>query len=297
MPRELTEIDFEKNAIVRELFVDTADDNYIIARWCYFESLNVDFAWMAVHALEKYYKAALLLNGLSGHEFFDGTGKKRSFGHDVVTLHAKVLEFASDLLPLALIKPPGVGSEWRDEATDAYIRRLCRDGSADNRYQLFGFSHHPVQLHKLDILVFAIRRLCITLEGYYLNESIRSAASSHGGADPNFSNREFLVKNPNSGNDIGGKLMDAISGRRGDTLQQAALKQNFAFAPPESPPTSIEVRTSAHNPILWRHIILPLEQGDAETKRKTVELANWVTTNIKMPKDLVDEIRAAIGKS
>ena len=57
MPREL-DLDLNQQiAIARELFVDTADENYAVARWAYFQSLHVDFAWGAVHALEKYYKA------------------------------------------------------------------------------------------------------------------------------------------------------------------------------------------------------------------------------------------------
>ena len=46
-----------KHSIIKELFIATADDNYINARWCFHENLNVDFFWLAVHCLEKYLKA------------------------------------------------------------------------------------------------------------------------------------------------------------------------------------------------------------------------------------------------
>ncbi len=49
-----------KNNLVHELFVRTADENYIAARWCAINRLNTDFLWLAVHALEKYLKAVLL---------------------------------------------------------------------------------------------------------------------------------------------------------------------------------------------------------------------------------------------
>ena len=54
MAYEIERIHAEQDLIVRDLFVDTADDNYIAARWCFVEGLNVDYFWLSVHALEKY---------------------------------------------------------------------------------------------------------------------------------------------------------------------------------------------------------------------------------------------------
>src|SRR3981081_3154985 len=85
----------EKNSIVQELFINTADDNYIAARWSFHENLNVDFFWLAVHSLEKYMKAVLLLNGESS----------RSYGHDIITLYSKIRPLSPELLPIKLFKP------------------------------------------------------------------------------------------------------------------------------------------------------------------------------------------------
>jgi hypothetical protein len=63
MPYEMTPFEIDKSRIARELFVFTADDNYIVARWCFAKKLNVDYFWLAVHLLEKYFKAILLING------------------------------------------------------------------------------------------------------------------------------------------------------------------------------------------------------------------------------------------
>lgn len=52
-------------SIVDELFIKTADDSYVAARWCYANGFDVDFFWLAGHALEKYLKAVLFLNGRS----------------------------------------------------------------------------------------------------------------------------------------------------------------------------------------------------------------------------------------
>ncbi|TIT06089.1 MAG: hypothetical protein E5W74_30460 [Mesorhizobium sp.] len=52
-----------KGRIINEMFVHTADENYIVARWCHDNQLMRDFFWNSVHALEKYMKAVLLFNG------------------------------------------------------------------------------------------------------------------------------------------------------------------------------------------------------------------------------------------
>ena len=116
MPYQFEPIHAEQNLIVRELFVDTADDNYIAARWCFVEGLNVDYSWLAVHALEKYMKAALLLNGHSAKGYRDQAGKWRSFGHDIASLYDCLKSFALDLLPDNLQRPDRLALDhWRDE--------------------------------------------------------------------------------------------------------------------------------------------------------------------------------------
>jgi hypothetical protein len=43
MPKLYPDQYAEKNSVVQELFIDTADDNYIAARWCFHENLDVGF--------------------------------------------------------------------------------------------------------------------------------------------------------------------------------------------------------------------------------------------------------------
>lgn len=43
MPRDIPPLHAHQSQGVRELFIGTADDNYITARWCFFEALNVDY--------------------------------------------------------------------------------------------------------------------------------------------------------------------------------------------------------------------------------------------------------------
>src|ERR1700737_1057245 len=94
----------EKHSIVKELFIATADDNYIAARWCFHENLNVDFFWLAVHCLEKYLKAVLLLNGKSS----------LGYQHEIIELFEEIKDFANDLLPSSLVRPPDMPAEmWQ----------------------------------------------------------------------------------------------------------------------------------------------------------------------------------------
>ncbi|TIX46358.1 MAG: hypothetical protein E5V33_31725, partial [Mesorhizobium sp.] len=51
-----------KSDIIRELFMKTADQTYVVARWCFLNRLYLDFYWNGLHAFEKYLKASLLFN-------------------------------------------------------------------------------------------------------------------------------------------------------------------------------------------------------------------------------------------
>jgi hypothetical protein len=99
MPYNFPDLHAEKKSVVRELFISTADDNYTLARWCFQQKLNVDFFWLAVHCLEKYFKAALLMNGHSS----------QGYNHRIVDLYEAVRPLA--LWPL---------SQARDRGEEAY---------------------------------------------------------------------------------------------------------------------------------------------------------------------------------
>jgi HEPN domain-containing protein len=162
MPVDLDHMFAGKHSIVNELFIKTADENYVVARWCFFEGLDVDFFWLAVHAVEKYLKAVLLLNGRP----------TKSYGHNIPKLYAAIFPLASELLPQNLSKPRQFADNlhWIDETPDLFLKRLYRGGRADNRYQLFGYVRHSEDLFKLDQMIFAIRSLCHQLDAHFLTK-------------------------------------------------------------------------------------------------------------------------------
>ena len=138
MPEILDEFHAEKHSIINEMFIATADDNYVLGRWSFHQHLNVDFFWLAVHSIEKYLKAALLMNGKSA----------KKYDHDITKLYAAVTPLAPELFLATLTKPEErmPAKYWHNELTEDFIARLYRDGKAHNRYQIFGYSRHSEDL-------------------------------------------------------------------------------------------------------------------------------------------------------
>ncbi len=257
-----------KHSIIKELFIATADDNYINARWCFHENLNVDFFWLAVHCLEKYLKAVLLLNGRSS----------RNYQHEIVELFEQVKNFAGDLLPTKLTRPEDMPAEmWHEEAIESFIQRMYLDGQAHNRYQLFGYVRRPGDLWKLDQVAFAVRRLCQPLD-----TSIFEREKS-----PTY--RELLLRNPKRWN-LQCKLEETFEGRRGDALKYAFLNRNFPFAPDGYEHSRVMTYNYAsENPVLGRRLYEPLNSGPQHFGAAD-ELWQWVKENILIPKWLITEI-------
>lgn len=59
--------------IVKELFLKTADQTYVVARWCFLNGLYLDFYWNGVHARK-------VLQGGAAHEqsFRQVGGRRRA---------------------------------------------------------------------------------------------------------------------------------------------------------------------------------------------------------------------------
>ena len=154
------QINCQKYVVVKELFIDTGDEDYIIARWCIFNRMSRQFFWNAAQAIEKYLKASLLLNGYSS----------KGYRHDLIALFCQVNRFAGGLIPQKLGAPKQVklfadhSELWGDPATQEFIRRVNRYGNPSNRYNFFGFELEASDLYKLDQVVFPLRNIAVELE-------------------------------------------------------------------------------------------------------------------------------------
>ena len=162
MPYDVTQFETMKDMVINDLFVKTADQTYVVARWCFINRLNLNFYWNGVHAVEKYLKASLLFNGR----------KALNYGHDIERLFKEVLTFANESLPEQLECPkPWPSDIWRDETTSHFVSRLNELGDPNNRYNLFGFTQFPDDLQKLDQLVFAVRSIAQALDRHATHTS------------------------------------------------------------------------------------------------------------------------------
>ena len=201
--RKYPELYAEMNSIVKELFISTADDNYTLARWCFQQNINIDFFWLSVHCLEKYFKAVLLINGKSA----------RNFGHNIEKLYAAVKLLAPELLVSEFERPANMPPPlWRNEAVPNFVKRLHQDGQANNRYLLFGYGRHAEDLFKLDQVVFSVRRLAQPLEARWVGEKDDDDL-------PKDSIRESLGKWPKKHANLQSKLEETMEGKRGQELQ------------------------------------------------------------------------------
>lgn len=132
-----------------EMFLDTADQNYIGARTAYFDHRYLDFWWSTLHAVEKYLKAILLMN--------DRPALKGA--HDLVKLLEYVQGLDGRLTPPPFVRPIVEGlKEWPTIDVGSFIERLVEFGNADNRYDINGFMVSPQDLFMADQVVYWARR-------------------------------------------------------------------------------------------------------------------------------------------
>ena len=275
--------------VVYELFVRTADENYITARWCVINGLYTDFFWLAVHALEKYLKAVLLMNGKSSIR--DSTlGKKgASYSHNIVKLYDAVAAFAADLLPSTVSVPQVLIRPARDLPARRFLDYLYRRGNADNRYLLHGYTaHQPQDLFMLDRMVFAVRRLICPLDDRAFPGRIPCAIT----------HRERLAKEPNYFCRLGMPLDDLIAASENSPTRIAALDQNVPFAPPDFTHTCLQMEASSiHHPIIDHRIFGPLQSNNRYSVAEGLAVAEWLIENVKLPErkgELRDQIKTAI---
>jgi hypothetical protein len=258
-----------KFRIAKDMFLHTADDNYLVARWCRFEGFNVDFSWLAVHALEKYMKAALLMNGYSS----------KGYSHDIVTLYTDVkAKIANGLLDKAFTKPPDWNRFWREETTEKYVERLYAVGNAHNRYEVYGYELEPEDLVKLDATVFGVRRLCQPLDRSILP---RVTATTK---------RQTLEKQPGEWSiELGGRLEKAARNRN-DKMHDILCCLNLAFAPPSYEQPNGTSGASMKRSALYKEIFRP-SYNRREDCDYLDALVKWIDDNISLPKEAAQELR------
>jgi hypothetical protein len=274
-----------KHSIANELYIKTADENYIVARGCSFYGLETDFFWLAAHCLEKYMKAALLLNEQSAKECVEN-GKKTRYRHDIDKLYENIRHLAPELLPERLMCPKELHGDasWREETTTNFIHRLRKYGQPDNRYQFVGYVKEGQDVLKLDQVVFAIRRLCQPLEAHF---AWRGNQKEKG--VPNQTKRERMLYDDPASRNLYSTLEDVIQGKRGNVLRRILLNWNFPFAPTDYKHGRMRYHGfSMVNPVLVRRFLDPLDAGTPEGDKLADDLWSWAKENIQLPTAFIE---------
>ena len=258
------------NAIIDELYFKTADETYIVARWCSIQGLSTNFIWNAIHSLEKYIKAALLINGES----------VKDLGHDIENAYAILEDIAGDLLPDILPRPEEIELDyWRDVSPTDFISRLNNNGGASVRYNEEGFVHNHLDLYLLDELVFQIRRLCVRLE---MRPFKRVSPRTQ---------RNFLKEQPDFSSLQSGRL-DSLPRDKyaSEELKQAAFNLNTRFSPDDFEHDGIHKGTRASNPALGRYIVRYLKSSNPETRKLGKAVRDWYFDNNKVRREVKIEL-------
>ena len=276
-----SQLSVPKNDVVTHLFVDTADQDYILARMSYHGQMVNGFFWAAGQAIEKYLKASLLLNGKSS----------KGYNHDLVKLFEAVNRYASDLLPERLTKPSQLRTAlWHEEETPVeFLKRIRPYTDPNSRYNIFGYILSPEDLFHLDQFIFAARRVAFRLDYTFPRQP-----KNRQGAPQTV--REMMVRSPKY-QPRKGLLDKIIKANSNHKLYDAALSFNFPFAPDDYEHKQIQLSSSTASSVLYRQIFALLETPrsslDTDAADLAADLADWVVENISLPRDLEQKLRNA----
>lgn len=153
----ISNVQQQKEKLIKELFIETGDEDYLMARWLYINDLPRQFFWSAAQALEKYLKAVILIKGDS----------VKAYSHNLVNLFAAVKLYDTVVIPVRLDAPcqvkafsdPVYDNLWGDVSTENFVNHIYKEGHPSNRYDYFGINQNFSDIYKLDQVVFVLRTI------------------------------------------------------------------------------------------------------------------------------------------
>ncbi|UFN47861.1 hypothetical protein LPC08_17840 [Roseomonas sp. OT10] len=267
------------------MFVYTADENYLLARLAFINRLPLDFLWLSLHAIEKYYKAILLFNGRS----------TKKFGHDLVKLRETLRSIDHRILLEKFDAPPKNFNSWNSkyEHVDTYIKQLSSYGSAGNRYMMYGYHVYIDDLIRVDQMVCSARRWCLPL-----TENLSGKDPFSGECvETILDNGSFLEANPGYRPPLGGPLERIIGGLRGPEAKSALLFGNTVL----KENAYVELRmiwwlSSSDPPLADVFDLLENPLGGGEDKEEARLDLEWFLDNVKTSLNEEKFIREFISK-
>lgn len=247
--------DIIKFCLIKDLFIFTADENYISFRICLINGIDNEMSWQAAHALEKYIKAVLVLNDIS----------VKKISHNICDLYDELTKLASELLPQEL----EIGSTKVNPID--FIKFLSGNGNPNNRYGVYGYSFSSESMVLMDNLVFSIRRLACNLE--------RQTGSGK-------TYRQKLLEEPKWRIDIDESPLDElINGDSYREIRDFVLDNNDAFAPNDFVHKNSQMLKRGVGKSSPFAYYIP-QVADFQKN----EFIEWIDRMIKLPKDVTEEI-------
>jgi hypothetical protein len=207
-----------------------------------------------------------------------------------VALYELIKPLAAGLLPALLAKPARLGiGHWFDRTPENFLEHLYKNGNADNRYLIYGHDTRDEDVHMLDSMVFAVRRLVCRLDDPIFHPGAMRVKSSI----PSY--REALFQDPHYQPNQFMPLDDQIRSTQDDASRHAALNLNFEFAPENYQHTDTRGGDSSRTPVLWLRILEPLERTDPSQVRDGMETTRWLLENVRLPKEVKKQIQKALA--
>jgi len=250
-----------RTAIIHEMFVHTADQDYITARWAMSNRMMSTFCWLGAHCLEKYLKAVLLMNGHSA----------MSQGHDVASLYGEVRVLVGDLLPENVRRPDWIDGEyWRDQTAIEFIERLKEYGDPDNRYMVHGYAIMLEDIFLLDQMVWAIRRLICRLDEKIVD-------------DPQAPTWRHMLRSSKYRPTLGALPLEELlrNPSKNPSAYDALINRNFELAPGEYRHSGALFSSETRTPVIARHVLEPLEHSEIEYVQDAIATGEWLLENVK----------------
>ncbi len=215
-------LEARKILIINQLFIETADQEYVSARWAFNNGMFYPCYTLSAQAIEKYMKAVLLFNDCD----------TRTYGHDLIRLWQDIKQFdVENILPQKLSWPEVQNNNklsFEGKSTDDFIKYLSVFGSPDNRYGSFGTNLDGSLIFAIDSICFSIRKL-IRINNFCSEDIYEHNKNEHFSSNE-ISETQSWMLSPNF-------LLERLAS---DTLIQVGEKRelrhifknmNFAFAP------------------------------------------------------------------
>lgn len=259
--------------MIRQMFINTADDNYISARAAYFEERDRDFWWLTMHAMEKYLKAILLMNGRSTQQY----------AHKLAPLIEAVGRLDKALEPPAFERPTWLGPiRIFDDANANFISALDVYGHPSSRYGTYSYVLARDDILRADHYIYWARRFARPLRQVKFDGTEIDWASELAGSPGVWRHH------------IDAPIERLADLPVGDTRRRGLAEANFAFFPDEQKRVTLRGGRAHNSPIYNRLRALQESAPNSEERRTERAVLEWVLKNVRLDRGDALELRTRL---